>query len=184
MPIRFTCSATAARGECLDVDRDEVGWLIVVDLVDAVVEQAAVHARGRKRVQHAQREGLHAPLVHEAFTVIQAAERWLDDRDLLRRLGPAEHLLQAADDLANLCVEAQLARNSGLAQSLQCVHAAPEDFAGQRTARQVIGELPAPPSIAGVGQHSDQASNVSVELVIADEHSVSQWPQQLACCAC
>ncbi len=72
----------AARGECFDVDGDQVGWLIVVDLVDAVIEQAAVHARRGQSRQDTQRQRLHAPFVDEPFAVVQAAKRRFDEGHL------------------------------------------------------------------------------------------------------
>ena len=69
----------AARGECLDIDGNQIGRLVVVDFIDAVVEQPTIDARRSQSGQDPEGERLHARLVDEPFAVIQAAERRLDE---------------------------------------------------------------------------------------------------------
>ena len=69
----------ATRRKRLDVDGDQVGRLVVVDLVDAVVDQPAVDAWRGQPGQDAEGQRLHARLIDEPLAVVQAAERRLDE---------------------------------------------------------------------------------------------------------
>ena len=71
----------APGGEGFDADGDQVGRLVVGDRFQAVIVQRELHIRRGQRGQHAQRQRLHARLVHEQ-AVFQAANIGTDEGDL------------------------------------------------------------------------------------------------------
>lgn len=71
----------AAGGEGLHGDRDEIGRLVVVDPVDAVVEELDVDPGRRQAGQDAELERLHPGLVDERRAVGQTTQRGLDECD-------------------------------------------------------------------------------------------------------